>query len=94
MAHTPQSPGDSVARSLYAYAVEANEDEWQTVVRGVVGLVDGGRERLRRQGINLISTLTLEVLMNYLMSSGKITEDQFRQSMEFLETHRHLEEEP
>jgi orotate phosphoribosyltransferase/uridine monophosphate synthetase len=67
------------------------------IVRDAVVLLDrqqGGRERLRRQGINLISTLTLEVLMNYLMSSGKITEDQYRKSMEFLETHRHLEEEP
>ena len=67
------------------------------IVRDAVVLLDrqqGGRERLRRQGINLISTLTLEVLMNYLMSSGKITEDQYRKSMEFLEAHRHLEEEP
>ncbi len=67
------------------------------IVRDAVVLLDrqqGGRERLRRQGINLISTLTLEVLMNYLMSSGKITEDQYRKSMEFIETHRHLEEEP
>jgi orotate phosphoribosyltransferase len=64
------------------------------MVRDAVVLLDrqqGGRERLRRQGINLVSLLTLEVLMNYLMSSGKITEDQYRRSMEFLETHRHLE---
>jgi orotate phosphoribosyltransferase len=54
----------------------------------------GGRERLRRQGINLVSILTLEVLMNYLMSSGKITEDWYRKTMEFLQTHAHLEEEP
>jgi orotate phosphoribosyltransferase/uridine monophosphate synthetase len=64
------------------------------MVRDAVVLLDrqqGGRERLRRQGINLVSLLTLEVLMNYLMSSGKITEDQYRRSMEFLELHRHLE---
>lgn len=64
-------------------------------VRDAVVLLDrqqGGRERLDRQGINLISLLTLEVLMNYLMSSGKISEDWYRRSMEFLETHRHLEE--
>lgn len=47
MAHMPQSPGDSAARSLYAYAMEANEDEWQAVMRGVGGLVGGGLERLR-----------------------------------------------
>ena len=66
------------------------------MVRDAVVLLDrqqGGRERLRRQGINLVSLLNLEVMMNYLMSSDEITEDQFRRSMEFLETHRHLESE-
>ena len=65
------------------------------IVRDAVVLLDrqqGGHERLRRQGINLISLLSLEVLMNYLMSSGKISEEQYRRSMEFLQTHRHLEE--
>ena len=67
------------------------------IVRDAVVLLDrqqGGRERLRRQGINLVSLLSLEVLMNYLMSSGKISEDIYRRTMEFLQTHRHLEEEP
>lgn len=69
------------------------------LVRDAVVLLDrqqGGRERLRRQGINLVSLLTLEVLMNYLMSSGKISEDWYRRTMEFLHLHpyRHLEEEP
>ncbi len=66
------------------------------IVRDAVVLLDreqGGRERLRRQGINLISLLSLEVLMNYLMSNGKITEEWYRKSMEFLELHGHLEEE-
>ena len=66
------------------------------IVRDAVVLLDrqqGGRERLRRQGINLVSILTLEVLMNYLMSSGKIAEESYRKTMEFLQTHRHLEEE-
>ncbi len=52
----------------------------------------GGREALRKQGINLVSLLTLEVLMNYLMSSGKIREEHYHRSMEFLEAHRYLEE--
>lgn len=67
------------------------------IVRDAVVLLDrqqGGRERLRQQGINLVSLLTLEVLMNYLMSSGKISEDWYRRTMEFLRTHRRLEEEP
>ncbi len=66
-------------------------------VRDAVVLLDrqqGGRERLRRQGINLISLLTLEVLMNCLMSRGRISEEWYRKSMEFLEMHRHLEAGP
>ena len=64
------------------------------IVRDAVVLLDrqqGGRERLRRQGINLVSLLTLEVLMNHLMSSGKISEDWYRKTMDFLQTHQHLE---
>ena len=67
------------------------------IVRDAVVLLDrqqGGRERLRRQGINLVSILTLEVLMNYLMSSGKISEDSYRRTMEFMQAHRYLEEGP
>ena len=67
------------------------------IVRDAVVLLDrqqGGREALRKQGINMVSILTLEVLMNYLMSSGKISEDSYRRTMDFLQTHRHLEEEP
>ena len=67
------------------------------IVRDAVVLLDrqqGGSERLRRQGINLVSLLNLEVLVTYLMSSGKISEEKYRRTMEFLETHRHLEAEP
>ena len=63
-------------------------------VRDAVVLLDrqqGGRDRLRRQGINLVSLLTLEVLMNYLHYSKKITGEQYRSTMEFLDAHRHLE---
>ncbi len=66
------------------------------IVRDAVVLLDrqqGGREQLHRQGINLVCLLTLEVLMNYLMSSGKISEEWYRKSMEFLQAHSHLEEE-
>lgn len=64
------------------------------VVRDAVVLLDrqqGGRERLRQQGINLVSILSLEVLMNFLMSSGKISEDNYRRTMEFMHAHGHLE---
>lgn len=58
------------------------------IVRDAVVLLDrqqGGRRRLEEQGINLVSLLTLEVLMNYLMSNGKITETWYRKTMEFLD---------
>jgi orotate phosphoribosyltransferase len=48
----------------------------------------GGRERLRQFGINLVSILTLEVVLNYLMSSGKISEEWYRRSMEYLKANR------
>ena len=64
------------------------------MVRDAVVLLDrqqGGRERLQDQGVNLVSLLTLEVLMNYLMFSGKISDEQFQKTMQFLRTHGHLE---
>ena len=64
------------------------------MIRDAVVLLDrqqGGRERLRRQGINLVSLLTLEVLMNYLHYNNKITGEQFRNTMDFLDAHRQLE---
>ena len=64
------------------------------MIRDAVVLLDrqqGGRERLRRQGINLVSLLTLEVLMNYLHYNNKITGEQFRSTMDFLDAHRQLE---
>jgi orotate phosphoribosyltransferase len=60
-------------------------------VRDAVVLMDrqqGGRERLRQFGINLISILTLEVVLNYLMSSGKISEEWYRRSMGYLKANR------
>jgi len=59
-------------------------------VRDAVVLMDrqqGGRERLRQSGVNLASILTLEVALNYLMSSGKISEEWYRRSTEYLRTH-------
>lgn len=56
-------------------------------IKDVVVLLDrqqGGRELLRQHGMNLISILTLEVVLNYLMSSGKISEEWYRRSLEYL----------
>jgi orotate phosphoribosyltransferase len=60
-------------------------------VRDAVALMDrqqGGGERLREFGVNLVSILTLEVALNYLMSSGKISEEKYRRSTEYLKSHR------
>lgn len=61
------------------------------LVKDAVVLVDrqqGGRHALRKAGISLTSLLTLQVILNYLMSSGKITEDWYRRSQEYLEASR------
>lgn len=60
-------------------------------VRDALVLVDrqqGGRQRLKRHGINLISVLTLEVVLNYLMSSGRISEEWYRRSLDYLKANR------
>lgn len=60
-------------------------------VRDAVVLFDrqsGGRAKLDEAGIRLVSVLTLEVLLTYLRSSGKIGEDWHRKSMAFFEANR------
>jgi orotate phosphoribosyltransferase len=48
----------------------------------------GGRERLRAHGINLIAMLELETLLNYLMSHRKIEEEVYRGCLSYLEADR------
>jgi len=63
-------------------------------VRDAVVLFDrqsGGRAKLEEVGIRLVSVLTLEVLLTYLRSSGKIGEDWYRKSMAFFEVNRDRE---
>ena len=59
------------------------------VVKDAFVLVDrqqGARERLRRElGVRLHAALTLEVILNYLMANGLISEDWYRRSLEYLE---------
>lgn len=58
------------------------------VVRDAVTLVDrneGGRERLKAAGINLVSIVNVEQIANYLMSAGHIDEDWYRKTMAYLE---------
>jgi orotate phosphoribosyltransferase/uridine monophosphate synthetase len=57
------------------------------VVKDAIVLMDrrhGGRERLRQHNIHLIPLLDLETLLNYLMSHGKISEDDYRRSLDYL----------
>ena len=57
------------------------------LVNDAIVLVDrqqGGRQRLKQHGINLISMLSLEIILNYLMSTGAITEDWFQKSLAYL----------
>ena len=60
-------------------------------VRDVVVLLDrqeGGEERLRKHGYNLISILGLETMLNYLMASGRIDEFWFRKSLDYVRSRR------
>jgi orotate phosphoribosyltransferase/uridine monophosphate synthetase len=56
-------------------------------VRDAVVLFDrqsGGAAKLEEMGIRLVSVLTLEVLLTYLMSSGKIDEVWYRKATDFI----------
>ena len=60
-------------------------------VKDVVVLLDrqeGGEERLRLRGFNLISVLGLETMLNYLMASGRIDESWFRKSVDYVRSRR------
>jgi orotate phosphoribosyltransferase len=60
-------------------------------VRDAVVLFDrqsGGHSKLDEVGIRLVSVLTLEVLLTYLRSNGKIGDDWYRKSMAFFEANR------
>jgi orotate phosphoribosyltransferase/uridine monophosphate synthetase len=60
-------------------------------VKDVVVLLDrqeGANERLHAHGYNLISILSLETMLNYLMASGKIEEDWYRKSIDYVLSHR------
>jgi orotate phosphoribosyltransferase/uridine monophosphate synthetase len=61
------------------------------LVKDAFVLVDrqqGARERLKKDGINLRSALTLEVILNYLKSRGFIEQDWYRRSMDYLDASR------
>ncbi len=60
-------------------------------VKDIVVLLDrqeGAEERLRRQGYNLSSILGLETMLNYLMASGRIDEQWYRKSIDYIQRRR------
>jgi orotate phosphoribosyltransferase len=72
------------------YTATRLEDEGLLVEDALV-LIDrqqGGREQLQRDGINLVSILTLEAVLHYLGSSQKISKEWYHKSMEYLERQR------
>jgi orotate phosphoribosyltransferase/uridine monophosphate synthetase len=65
-------------------------------VKDAFVLVDrqqGARERLHHDGINLRSCLTLEVILNYLRYTGKISEEWHKRSLDYLLASKGEEEE-
>jgi orotate phosphoribosyltransferase len=65
----------------------ANLREAGLMVRDAIVLLDRrqhGRERLRAHGINLHALLDLTTLLNYLMSHGRISEDEYRRATDYL----------
>lgn len=57
------------------------------IVKDAIVLLDrrqGGRERLKAHNIHLIPMLDMETMLNYLMSNGKISEDWYRRSLDYL----------
>ena len=61
------------------------------VVKDAIVLVDrgqGGPARMRHLGINVMSILRLETMLNMYMSHHYITEDLYRQCVDYLEANQ------
>ncbi|MBI4497133.1 MAG: phosphoribosyltransferase [Chloroflexi bacterium] len=66
-------------------------EEAGLVVKDAVVLIDrdaGAGERLHQHGYHLLSILNLEVMLNYYLSTGRISEDIHRRCLEYLEAQR------
>jgi len=62
------------------------------VVKDAVVLIDreqGAHERLRHQGYNLLSIITLRAMLTYYVNTGRIGEDDFDRSMRYFEQYHH-----
>jgi orotate phosphoribosyltransferase len=79
----------TAGRSMMHTAQRLEEDN--LLVEDALVLLDrqqGGFERLKQRGINLVSILTLESVLHYLGSSRKISEEWYHKSLEYVATHR------
>jgi orotate phosphoribosyltransferase len=66
-------------------------EEHGLIVKDVIVLIDRGQgaaERLHQHGYSLISILKLDVMLNYYMTKGLITEDVFRRCMEYTQANQ------
>jgi orotate phosphoribosyltransferase len=57
-------------------------------VRVLLDRQEGAREQLKPCGYNLISILGLEAMLNYLMASGLIAEEDYDRSIEYIQSRR------
>ncbi|MBI2867220.1 MAG: phosphoribosyltransferase [Chloroflexi bacterium] len=67
-------------------------EEASLIVKDAVVLIDrdqGGKERLKEHGYNVVSLLNLKIMLNYYMANHLITENWYHKSIEYLGTHRH-----
>jgi orotate phosphoribosyltransferase len=79
----------TAGRSVMHTAQRLEEDN--LLVEDALVLLDrqqGGFERLKQRGINLVSILTLESVLHYLGSSRRISEEWYHKSLEYVTTHR------
>lgn len=66
-------------------------EEAGLVVKDAMVLIDrgaGATERLHHHGYNLLSILNLEVMLNYYLTTGRMTEDLHRTCVDYLEANR------
>jgi orotate phosphoribosyltransferase len=61
------------------------------IVHNAIVLIDraqGGGDRLRSAGLHISGILTLTQMLNFYFSRQMISEDDYRRSIEYVETHR------
>jgi len=78
---------DLITRGSSILETTALLEENGLKVKDVIVLIDrehGAAERLRRQGVNLISILKLDVMLNHYMSQGLISDETYRTCAEYL----------